>query len=147
MNPIIDSRSINEHFIIEIRRNDDSIVYWTEQLKLATCTHDVKKAKQYKDYNEAKKKALQIMEMNRVVTSIVKYTTTLEIKHMDVIEPFESPNKLTFWDYIYTIDREKEYDKWRLAMDIGYEYHSKAKDPDKFIDEIIQKVEQKFKKK
>lgn len=141
------TKTVDEHFIIEIRRNDNSIVYWTEQIKLATCTHDVKKAKQYKDYNEAKKKALQIMEMNGVVTSIVKYTTTVDIEYMDTISPFKSPNKLTFWDYIDTINRDKEYDKWRLAIDIGAEYHAMSKDPDKFIDEIIQKVEQKFKKK
>lgn len=137
--------TVKEHFIIKIRRDDNNIVYWTEQLKGTNITPDVEKAKKYKDYDEAKKKASQITEMNGVVTFIVKYTTTVEIEHTDVIVPFKSPNKLTFWDYIATINQEKEYDKWRLTMEIATEYKEMAKDPDKFLDEIIQKVEEKLK--
>lgn len=137
--------TVKEHFIVKIRRNDDNIVYWTEQLKGTNFTSGAEKAKKYEDYDEAKKKASQIAEMNGVVTFIVKYTTTVEIEHTDVIVPFKSPNKFTFCDYLGTINREKEYDKWRLAMGIATEYNSMAKDPDKFLDEIIQKVEEKFK--
>ena len=32
-------------------------------------------------------------------------------------------------------------------MEIGTEYNAMAKDPDKFLDKIIQKVEQQLKKK
>lgn len=139
--------TVKEYFIIKIRRNDNSIVYWTNRGEATNITPDVKKAKKYKNYDEAKKKAYQIEEVNGVETFIVKYTTTVEVEHTDMIVPFKSQNKLTFWDYIDTINREKEYGKWRLAMDIGTEYHANAKDPDKFLDEIIQKVEQQFKKK
>lgn len=139
--------TVKEYFIIKIHRNDNSIVYWTERLKGTNITPEVKKAKKYKDYDEAKKKAYQITEMNGVVTFVVKYTTTVEIEHTDMIAPFKSQNKLTFWDYIDTINKDKEYDKWRIAMEIGAEYNAMAKDPDKFIDEIIQKVEQQLKKK
>lgn len=137
--------TVKEHFIIKIRRTDDTIVYWTERLKGTDITPDVEKAKKYKDYDEAKKKAFQITEMNEVVTFVVKYTTTVEIEHIDMIAPFKSPKKLKFWDYIVTINKEKEYDKWRLTMDTASEYHAMAKDPDEFLDEIIQKVEQKLK--
>jgi hypothetical protein len=139
--------TVKEHFIIKIRRNDNSIVYWATRLKNTNITPDVEKAKKYKDYDEAKKKAFQITEMNGVVTFVVKYTTTVEIEHTDIIPPFKSPNKLNFWDYIATIDQKKEYDKWRLTMDIANEYHAMAKDPDKFLDEIIKKVEEKLKTK
>jgi hypothetical protein len=71
----------------------------------------------------------------------------VEVEHTDVIAPFKSPKKMKFWDYIDTINQEKEYDKWRLTMDIAKEYHAMAKDPDKFLDEIIQKVEEKLKTK
>ena len=145
INKMENTTTVKEHFIIKIRQNDDSIVYWTERLKGTNITPDVEKAKKYKDYDEAKKKAFQITEMNGVVTFVVKYTTTVEIEHTDVIAPFKSPKKLKFWDYIVTIDQEKEYDKWRLTMDTASEYHAMAKDPDEFIDEIIQKVEEKLK--
>lgn len=139
--------TVKEYFIIKIRRDDNSIVYWTERVEATNITPDAKKAKKYKDYDEAKKKAFQITEMNGVVTFVIRYTTTVEIEHMDMIAPFKSQNKLTFWDYIDTINRDKEYDKWRIAMEIGAEYNAMGKNPDKFVDEIVQKVEQQLKKK
>lgn len=139
--------TVKEYFIIKIRRTDDTIVYWATRLKGTNITPDVGKAKKYKDYEEAKKKAFQITEMNGVVTFVVKYTTTVEIEHTDMIAPFKSPSKLKFWDYIGTINKEKEYEKWRLTMEIAGEYHNMAKDPDNFLDEIIQKVEEKLKTK
>ena len=137
--------TVKEYFIIKIRRANDTIGYWSEQPEDTNFTSDVEMAKKYEDYDEAKKKAFQITELNGVVTFVVKYTITVEIEHTDMVAPFKSPSKLTFWDYIATINREKEYNKWRLAMDIATEYNAKAKDPDKFLDEIIQKVEEKLK--
>ena len=139
--------TVKEHFVIKIRRTDDTIVYWTTRLEKTNITPDVGKAKKYKNYDEAKKKAFQITGMNGVVTYVVKYTTTVEVEHVDMIAPFKSPKKLKFWDYIDTINQEKEYDKWRLTMDIAKEYNDMAKDPDEFLDEIIQKVEKKLKTK
>lgn len=81
--------TVKEHFVIKIRRDDDTIVYWTERLKGTDITPDVEKAKKYKDYDEAKKKAFQITEMNDVVTFVVKYTTTMEIEHTDMVVPYQ----------------------------------------------------------
>lgn len=64
---------------------------------------------------------------------------TLEIIKEDTNDPqiFKS-----VFDYIRTLPERT--DKWRYAVDLACDYTNNGKDPDKFIDEIIKKVE-KFK--
>ena len=50
-------------------------------------------------------------------------------------------------DYIKSLDKPETYDKWRYAYELWVEYHNNGKNPDDYIDEIIKKVEKKFKTK
>lgn len=47
----------------------------------------------------------------------------------------------TFWDYIDTL--KDGSDEWRIAMDLGAKYHREGKNPDNYINEIIEKVNKK----
>lgn len=64
---------------------------------------------------------------------------TLEIIKEDKKDP---QNFKSIFDYIKTLPERT--DKWRYAVDLACDYTNNGKDPDKFIDEIIKKVE-KFK--
>lgn len=44
-------------------------------------------------------------------------------------------------DYIKSLDKPETYDKWRYAYDLWVKYHNSGKNPDDYIDEIIDKVE------
>ena len=58
------------------------------------------------------------------------------------IEDFMSkkPSKpKTLWEYIDTLDNGS--DKWREAIDLGVKYHKDGKNPDEYLEEIINKVE------
>lgn len=44
----------------------------------------------------------------------------------------------TFWEYVRTL---KEYsDEWRLAMEIGQQYHDSGKNLDDYLKEIKEKI-------
>ena len=64
---------------------------------------------------------------------------TLELIKEDAKDP---QNFKSIFDYIKTLPERT--DKWRYAVDLACNYTNNGKDPDKFIDEIIKKVE-KFK--
>lgn len=55
--------------------------------------------------------------------------------------PKEPVKPTTFWGYIDTL--EDESDDWRYAMQLGQKYHNAGKNPDKYLDEIIKKVNKK----
>ena len=57
----------------------------------------------------------------------------------------EKQKKNTFWDYVHTLD--KSSDEWRIAMEIGQEYHDSGKNPDEYVNEIQAKVNKLYKKK
>ncbi len=133
-----------EYFVIKIDKNS----YWTEHDNgFINTTTDIKKAEKYTNYNKAKTKAQQIAEINNLVTCVIKYTITIQTEYIDMIIPPNCSSYPTFWDYIKTINQDKEYDKWRLAMDIAREYHVKGKNPDDYIKEIIDEVNSKTNKK
>ena len=62
---------------------------------------------------------------------------TLEIVKEEEPQKFKS-----IFDYIKTLPEKT--DKWRYAVDLACDYVNNGKDPDKFIDKIIEKAE-KFK--
>ena len=44
----------------------------------------------------------------------------------------------SFWDYVATLD--KDSDEYRDAMKIGAKYHMAGKNPDDYLDEIVNEV-------
>ena len=56
----------------------------------------------------------------------------------------EKQKKNTFWDYVKNLDHNS--DEWRIAMDIGQEYHDSGKNPDEYLNEIKTKVDKLYKK-
>jgi hypothetical protein len=56
----------------------------------------------------------------------------------------EKQRKNTFWDYVGTLD--KSSNEWRIAMEIGQEYHDSGKNPDEYVNEIQTKVNKLYKK-
>ena len=55
--------------------------------------------------------------------------------------PKDKVKPTTFWGYVETL--KDGTDEWRKAIDLGGKYHRQGKDPDKYLDEIIKKVENK----
>lgn len=53
-------------------------------------------------------------------------------------KPKETVKPTTFWEYVDTL--EDETDKWRKVMDLGSKYHKAGKNPDEYLEEIINKV-------
>lgn len=53
----------------------------------------------------------------------------------------KNKEKMSFWDYIETL--EKNSDEWRIVMDLGTKYHKEGKNPDEYLQEIIQEVNDK----
>lgn len=56
----------------------------------------------------------------------------------------EKQKKNTFWDYVKNLDHNS--DEWRIAMEIGQEYHNSGKNPDEYLNEIKTKVNKLYKK-
>lgn len=58
------------------------------------------------------------------------------------IDDYKRPKEIvkykSFWDYIDTL--EDGTDEWRIAMDLGTKYHKDGKNPDEYLEEIINKV-------
>ena len=59
-------------------------------------------------------------------------------------EELKDEDGAPFWSYICSL--KEKTDKWRYAMDLGTRYHKDGKDPNKYIDEIKEKVNNEFKK-
>jgi len=57
----------------------------------------------------------------------------------DYKRPKETTKPTTLWEYIDTL--EDGSDEWRLAIDLGTKYHKAGKNPDEYLEEIINKVE------
>lgn len=57
----------------------------------------------------------------------------------DYKRPKETVKPTIFWDYVDTL--EDGSDKWRIAIDLGSKYHKDGKNPDEYLEEIINKVE------
>lgn len=55
--------------------------------------------------------------------------------------PKEPVKPTTFWGYVNTL--EDGSDDWRYTMQLGQKYHNAGKNPDKYLDEIIKKVNKK----
>ena len=55
--------------------------------------------------------------------------------------PKEPVKPTTFWDYVSTL--ESGSDEWKIAIDLGSKYHKEGKNPDKYLEEIIKKVNKK----
>lgn len=55
--------------------------------------------------------------------------------------PKEPVKPTTLWEYIDTL--EDGSDEWKIAIDLGSKYHKDGKNPDKYLDEIIKKVNKK----
>lgn len=56
----------------------------------------------------------------------------------------EEPKRKDFWDYVRNLDHES--DKWRIAMEIGQEYHDSGKDPNEYLEEIKETVNRQLKR-
>lgn len=59
-------------------------------------------------------------------------------------EELKDEDEVPFWSYIHSL--KEKTDKWRYVMDLGTQYHKDGKDPNKYIDEIKEKVNNEFKK-
>ena len=60
---------------------------------------------------------------------------------IDIVDLMSKPVKepKTLWEYIDTL--EDGSDEWRIAIDLGSKYHRAGKNPDEYLEEIINKVE------
>ncbi len=59
------------------------------------------------------------------------------------IDKVNDNNYNTIWDYINSLPEGS--DKWKYAIDISRKYHQNSKNPDCYVLEIKQKVDNKFK--
>ena len=57
---------------------------------------------------------------------------------IDDLMPKEPVKYKSFWEYIDTLDSYS--DEWRIAIDLGSKYHKAGKNPDEYLEEIINKV-------
>ena len=83
------TRVVREYYVIKIKK-DDHEVYWTESKKQTNYTAELSRAKKYKNYDEAKAKALQICEANSMVTWVIRYIESIRETYTDVCLPFKS---------------------------------------------------------
>ena len=91
------------------------------------------------DFNAVKREATRIYRNGNFMPTIkVVYRNIGSEIYVDY-DKNESPK--TFWDYIDTL--KDGSDEWRIAMDLGSKYHNEGKNPDNYIDEIINKVNKK----
>lgn len=92
------TRVVREYYVIKIKKGDKE-VYWTDSKKqIGNITSEFSRAKKYKVYEEAKAKALQICEVNSMVTWVIRYIESVRETYTDVCLPFRSPrnsNSLT----------------------------------------------------
>ena len=55
--------------------------------------------------------------------------------------PKKKETPKTFWAYVDTL--EDDSDNWRYAMQLGQKYHNAGKNPDEYLEEIINKINKK----
>jgi len=60
---------------------------------------------------------------------------------IDDLMPKPSKKPETLWEYIDTL--KDGSDEWRIAIDLGRKYYKEGKNPDEYIEEIIEKVNKK----
>ena len=139
--------SKKEHFVIKIKTKEGELVYWTASLKQpANTTANPSSAKKYGNFDEAMKKAAQISEKNGVITWVVKVETIVKTDEVECIVPKKLNNKKdAFWDYMESVDKKSDF--FREMMIMGNEYFCKGKNPDEYLDEIIDNVKKKMKMK
>lgn len=139
--------SKKEHFVIKIKTKDGEPLYWTTSLKQpANTTVNTSSAKKYSDFNEAMEKATQISEKNDVITWVVKVETIVKTDEVACFVPKKLEcKKDAFWDYMESVDRKSDF--YREMMDTGHEYFNAGKNPDEYLNEIIDKVKKKLKMK
>lgn len=61
------------------------------------------------------------------------------------VEENNSEGFTNICDYIKSLDTPETYEKWRYAYDLWIKYHDNRKNPDDYLEEIINKVGKKFK--
>lgn len=88
--------------------------------------------------NTTKMKAINILN-NDVRLSAEDLIADDWIDIDDYKRPKETVKPKTLWEYIDTL--KYEYDKWCEAINLGVKYHKDGKNPDEYLEEIINKVE------
>ena len=88
-------------------------------------------------------------KMNKLPKKIVMLNDDIKLSAEDLIAddwidiedllPKEPVKPTSFWDYVDTL--KDGSDDWRIAMDLGTKYHKEGKNPDEYLEEIINKVE------
>ena len=133
-----------EHFVIKIKTKAEMVSYWTDSLKEHTnTTTNFSRAKKYKSYDEAVAKATQISQQNNVMTWVVKVETVVSTTEVECIVPEKlGYKKDAFWDYMTSVDKKSDF--FREMMDMGSEYFNAGKNPDKYLNEIIDNVKKKL---
>lgn len=132
-----------EWFVVRIGSGPSGYPY----LWLATDTTDIgvvpdlEDARKYSDLATAERDAQRIVERDGETAVILKYTETVA----GIVNPSNSPTNVSFFEWLDTIDDEKEYEKYVYASNLGKRYYDNGKHPDEFLGEIIEIVEREFK--
>ena len=102
-------------------------------------TNNVNKAWMTDDFKAAKKEATRIYRNGNFMPAIKTVHRNIGDEIYVDYDRDDSPK--TFWDYVDTL--EDGTDEWRIAMKLGQKYHNEGKNPDNYVNEIINKVNKK----
>ena len=133
-----------EWFVVRIGSGQSGYPY----LWLATDTTsidvvpDLEDARKYSDFAIAERDAQKIVERNGETAVILKYTEI--VGTAGIVNPASGPTNISFFDWLDTIDEEKEFEKRVYASKLGKRYYDNGKHPDEFLGEIIEIVEREF---
>lgn len=130
-----------EWFVVRMGSTASSYTYLVADTTGIGLTTDLEDARKYSDLATAERDAQRIVEKDGETAVILKYTETVAV----IVNPSNSPTNVSFFEWLDTIDDEKEYEKYVYASNLGKRYYDNGKHPDEFLGEIIEIVEHEFK--
>ena len=134
-----------EWFVVRMGSTASSYTYLVADTTGIGLTTELADAIKYSDFATAERDAQKIVERDGVSAVILKYTETVDITTADIVNPASGPVNISFFDWLDTIDNEKEFEKYVYASKLGKRYYDNGKHPDEFLGEIIEIVEREFK--
>lgn len=122
---------IDDDFDLTLKSESNVYVVYNEQAKIlyrGDMCHCYLYSKIYRKYNGFWPEISSIEYYNDMMKTITE----------------NQKDPKSFWDYLGTIN--KDTDEWDIVFRIGEKFHKEGKNPDNYLDEIIEEANKKLKK-